>query len=869
MSNVEEKAIVPYFFKGFRNSRRLNKPGLWFTVLFFLTSLFMIIPIIYFHPASTTHAATPNTAEDNFQRADTTVGWGTTTNTDGLTNYSWQRSLSNTSYAYTHSNTGTIVYAGVNGHQVAGYVGVPAQQGGDALAEITFTAIGHGEGGLCLQVTGGTAWYQGDMNTSLGTLEIRKRRTGTTTTQASVPFAYAANTGYWLRLDIQAGSGSEQVRERIWAAGTAEPSTWQVTWTDNSPLPAGAAGAEGNWFKSPAPGEQVIFQSWSYAATGFAVGNLLSLSTTSGPAGTHVLLNGSGFTPGENYLTYWNYTAANGRPSVQEAAFFFFSSNGVADVNGNVNTSLWTPFDPAGTYVIAVKGLTSGIVETATFQQISSLETGLYIGPPGSQLRLQGLSFQSYEPVIAYWNWTPTNKGTLIVKATADVKGDFVKGTYTIPAQTPNGTYTVAAIGSTSGDIALTKFVVGSPTLNTTPPGPSDWAGYGYDNQGTRVNPTETTITSANVSTLAPKWKIATPILNKIVGSPVIANGVLYIGTVEGTVSAYNITTGANIWTFYAKGPIYGSPTISGGIAYFGSVNFPSEDLIGNFAYALNISDGSVIWENYLAYGASWGSPTVANGLVYFGSAHKEPTSYNSGSGGAYAFNALTGQTVWNFSTLYGIWGFGISLDPTNMNLYMDTGNPCTSMGVPGDGCSGTVLDLNPATGSTIWSYHVPDVSGDDDLPTQPLFSNGNLYVIGKSGIFYSLNAFTGAINWQYNTGTTGDSGGYSSPALYNGMLYFGDGDDYVYALNASDGTLVWRYKTGLPVTASVTVANGIVYATGQDGNVYAFDPGSGALLWSYTASTAGVWGAPVVSNGALYVSTGDGYIYSFTPGGV
>ena len=131
------------------------------------------------------------------------------------------------------------------------------------------------------------------------------------------------------------------------------------------------------------------------------------------------------------------------------------------------------------------------------------------------------------------------------------------------------------------------------------------------------------------------------------------------------------------------------------------------------------------------------------------------------------------------------------------MNLYMDTGNPCTSMGVPGDGCSGTVLDLNPATGSTIWSYHVPDVSGDDNLPTQPLFSNGNLYVIGKSGIFYSLNAFTGAINWQYNTGTTGDSGGYSSPALYNGMLYFGDGDDYVYALNASDGTLVWRYKPG------------------------------------------------------------------------
>ncbi len=175
----------------------------------------MIVPLIHIHPTSTTRAATPNTAEDNFQRPDTTVGWGTTTNTDGLTNYAWQRSLSNTTYAYIHSNKGTIVYAGTNGHQVAGYVNVPAQQGGDALAEITFTAVGHGVGGLCLQVTGGTDWYQGDMNTSTGTLEIRKRLNGIMTTEAYIPFTYVANTPYWIRLDVQAGVGSEQVSERV------------------------------------------------------------------------------------------------------------------------------------------------------------------------------------------------------------------------------------------------------------------------------------------------------------------------------------------------------------------------------------------------------------------------------------------------------------------------------------------------------------------------------------------------------------------------------------------------------------------------------------------------------------------------------
>ena len=109
------------------------------------------------------------------------------------------------------------------------------------------------------------------MNTSTGTLELRKRLNGIMTTEADIPVTYVANTPYWIRLDVQAGGGSEQIRERIWAAGTTEPASWQVTWTDTSPLPAGNAGAMGDWFKSPLPGEQVLFQSWSYAASGLAV----------------------------------------------------------------------------------------------------------------------------------------------------------------------------------------------------------------------------------------------------------------------------------------------------------------------------------------------------------------------------------------------------------------------------------------------------------------------------------------------------------------------------------------------------------------------------------------------------------------------
>ena len=205
MLSVKDKTISQYSSPEFRSAKKSSVRTRWFGGLFLMASLTMIISIVYIHPSLPTRASTTNTAEDNFQRTNTTAGWRTTTNTDGLTNYAWQRMLSNTSYGYIHSNTGTIVYAGVNGHKVAGYVKVPAQQGGDALAQVTFTAVGHGVAGLCLQVTGGTSWYQGDMNTSTGTLELRKRLNGIMTTEAYVPIAYVANTAYWLRLDVQAG----------------------------------------------------------------------------------------------------------------------------------------------------------------------------------------------------------------------------------------------------------------------------------------------------------------------------------------------------------------------------------------------------------------------------------------------------------------------------------------------------------------------------------------------------------------------------------------------------------------------------------------------------------------------------------------
>ena len=513
--------------------------------------------------------------------------------------------------------------------------------------------------------------------------------------------------------------------------------------------------------------------------------NTLGLSATSGPQGTHIFIAASGYQPGEQVQEVWNYQGPG--TGISQHSFYYFNPIGTANASGVVYESFNAPFAAQGSYPIAAIGLKSHIVKTATFQLVPDLNIGVYMGLPGTTLRFSGWGFAAREAVTLYWNWTAASGGTMLIQSSTDSYGDFSKGTFAIPAGTPNGTYTLAAIGRSSQAVAQAPFTVGN--LPTAPvASPSDWSRFGYDLQGTRVNTAETSISPSNVASLAIKWKSPTPVPYNVTGSAIVVNGIVYVGTIEGIVIAYDAASGNILWTFYANGPVYGSPTVANGIAYFGSVNYPSENLVGNFAYAVNATTGSLIWENYLPYGGEWVTPLVVNGAVFFSSAHKEGVS-----GGFSAFDAFTGATLWSANTTYGIWAPD-TLDPTGTNLYVSTGNPCFTEPTPTN-CGGYVEDLNPATGQTIWQTQVQDLSGDDDVPTAPVYNNGRLYVGAKNGIFYCIDATTGNTLWQYNTGLTNDYGIFSSAAFYNNMVFFGGGDGFVHALNP-DGSVAWTFQT-------------------------------------------------------------------------
>lgn len=176
-----------------------------------------------------------------------------------VTNYKWQRSLNNYNYAFIQSNTGIVTFTGYVQHKVAGYVSVPPYQGGDGLEEVSFSDLGSAISGPTILVQGGSAWYEADLDTHKHILELVKRNLEKINHLTSIPFPILTNTPYWIRVDVKVTNGVAQFNARAWQNGTPEPGSWQVTYSDNSPLAAGNAGIMNDWWTTPLPGNKFGF----------------------------------------------------------------------------------------------------------------------------------------------------------------------------------------------------------------------------------------------------------------------------------------------------------------------------------------------------------------------------------------------------------------------------------------------------------------------------------------------------------------------------------------------------------------------------------------------------------------------------------
>ena len=170
----------------------------------------------------------------------------------------------------------------------------------------------------------------------------------------------------------------------------------------------------------------------------------------------------------------------------------------------------------------------------------------------------------------------------------------------------------------------------------------------------------------------------------------------------------------------------------------------------------------------------------------------------------------------------------------------------------------GEVVALQATSGAVIWRQRL-----DALVSGAPMVAGGQVYVTGRDGSGWALNASDGRVQWQV-PGTPASSGmiGSAAPALADALVVFPFTSGQVAALTTADGTGVWSspvtgqrlgrgYGAVGDVTGDPVVAGGVVYVGTAAGRLAALDAATGTRIWT---ATQGAMGPPLVAGGSVFV---------------
>ncbi len=306
-------------------------------------------------------------------------------------------------------------------------------------------------------------------------------------------------------------------------------------------------------------------------------------------------------------------------------------------------------------------------------------------------------------------------------------------------------------------------------------------------------------------------------------------------------------------WTFKTGGPIVGSPVAAGGIVFIGSLD--------NFLYAIDQQSGQQKWKFRTLGGRQITSaPAVVNGVVYF-------LGFDSIF---YALSADTGTQKWIFSAEYErrfqanrLHGYppGYQTIPDSWDLYSSSPAVANGKVYFGSG-DGNIYALDAQTGALVWKFPTGDV-----VHASPAVVNGIVYIGSWDSFFYAIDAETGQEKWRFKGGEDSfihnQQGFQSSAAVVDGFVYVGCRDGHLYALDAATGRKKWDYSTSKSwVNCTPAVRDGLVYAGTSDGfRFFALDARTGRLRFNFDAKGA-VFSSPALAGDFVYFGSSNGKFY-------
>ncbi len=380
------------------------------------------------------------------------------------------------------------------------------------------------------------------------------------------------------------------------------------------------------------------------------------------------------------------------------------------------------------------------------------------------------------------------------------------------------------------------------------------WLMFQHGATHTGLQPRETSLSATTVKGLKRLWSAPAQTDSAVLPEPLGTSGApvetVVTSTATGLVS-YLGRSGRPLWNSHFPGS--SSMQTSGAVAAEdGLASSPPtrQDLVfagfsggGSTAVeAVDALDGKVVWSDpWPSKGGATCAPprasiesplTVSGGIVY-----------GQTSGGCvFALDASNGSVVWVANSAPGA---SLSGQTSPAVVPTSPGVPQSELAV-GD-YAGDLVILSAATGSVLF----PPVAGCGDGESSPSASGAVIYSAGSRGLC-AVDAVGGVLKWAQACGAGSlQAPAVAGSELYiagaSGTAYTGK-----LCSVSSSGALRWSAPVG-GEASSAAIADGVVYvAVPKPGLLEALDAGSGALLWRHSA-TLGAWSSPVVADGWVY----------------
>lgn len=438
---------------------------------------------------------------------------------------------------------------------------------------------------------------------------------------------------------------------------------------------------------------------------------------------------------------------------------------------------------------------------------------------------------------------------------------------------------------------------------------------------GSLIGTTEHDIFSIDATTCAENWRThETPSHLTVNRGAAYLDGLLFRGTGDGDVIAYDFATGKHVWTTnIANGhlgeSVTAAPIAWKGMVFIGNAGGDEKGVKGR-VYALDAKSGKILWEFYMV-------PKEPEDAVRGpqGDSPLDASSWQNGPD-----TPITGGASWTTYTL----------DEQTAELYVPVGNSAPDFATaPRRGAnlfSGSVVVLDANTGAYRRHFQVtPGDWHDWDVSNAPVVLQSRagqhiLIITPKDGRLYGFNLMSnvllyktpvttlenpevpfttdkavhfcpgarggaewngatfdpasnlvliGEVDWCSAVTLASDDriskvkrgGVWSAMATHNPYNTYGVQDSYrkwggwVYASDADTGQWRWRAHLNYPVQGALTTtAGGLVFFGDMGGNFYALNTANGRPLWHRDLGGAIAGGVVTYSTGGvqkLAVATG------------